>query len=132
MVGALPVDVDFTPRPQGHGYVAGRVECENPFLPVGHRFRGHEFHYAKLGNADGLPTAYILERGRGIGQNRDGITYKNVLAGFTHIHALGEPTWGERLVSALRSSGGRATGDDPGHPLSREQSAALAAGRRAN
>ncbi len=116
MVGALPIDVSFTARPQGHGYVAGKVVRENPFLEAGKALRGHEFHYARLENTSGLEMAYRLERGRGIGRNRDGIIHKNVLAAFTHLHALSEPTWGERLVDAMRST----------------DSAALAAGRRGN
>jgi cobyrinic acid a,c-diamide synthase len=105
MVGALPVDVSFSARPQGHGYVVSQVVGENPFFEVGQRLVGHEFHHGRLENADGLPTAYRLERGQGIGQKRDGIVYKNVLAGFTHLHALSDPTWGERVVNPTRSEG---------------------------
>lgn len=105
MVGALPVDASFGARPQGHGYVAGEVASENPFFDLGQRFVGHEFHHGRLENADDLPMAYRLERGHGICQKRDGIVYKNVLAGFTHLHALSEPSWGERLVRPARSVG---------------------------
>jgi cobyrinic acid a,c-diamide synthase len=105
MVGALPIDVSFTERPQGHGYVAGHVVGETPFLAVGQRLRGHEFHYAKVDNNDDLTMAYSLERGHGIGRKRDGIVHKNVLAGFTHLHALSEPRWAEGLVNATRSRG---------------------------
>jgi cobyrinic acid a,c-diamide synthase len=108
--------VSFSARPQGHGYVAGQVVSENPFLEVGQRLLGHEFHYASIENADDLAMAYRLARGRGIGRNQDGIVHKNVLAAFTHLHALSEPGWGEWLVSAMRST----------------DSAALAAGRRRN
>jgi cobyrinic acid a,c-diamide synthase len=103
MVGALPIDVDFTARPQGHGYVAGRVVGENPYLGIGRRLLGHEFHHAKVENADDLKIAYSLERGNGIGRKRDGIVHKNVLAGFTHLHALSEPSWAEGLVNPTRS-----------------------------
>jgi cobyrinic acid a,c-diamide synthase len=103
MVGALPIDVSFTARPQGHGYVAGNIVSENPFLEAGQRLRGHEFHYAKVENGDDLTMAYSLERGHGIGKKRDGIIHKNVLAGFTHLHALSEPTWAKGLVNATRS-----------------------------
>jgi cobyrinic acid a,c-diamide synthase len=105
MVGALPIDVSFTERPQGHGYVAGHVVGETLFLAVGQRLRGHEFHYAKVDNNDDLTMAYSLERGHGIGRKRDGIVHKNVLAGFTHLHALSEPRWAEGLVNATRSRG---------------------------
>jgi cobyrinic acid a,c-diamide synthase len=35
MVGALPVAVEQTGRPQGHGYVSARVDAPNPFLHEG-------------------------------------------------------------------------------------------------
>jgi len=54
-------------------------------------------------NADDLTMAYSLERGHGMGQKRDGIVHKNMLAGFTHLHALGEPRWAEGLVNPTRS-----------------------------
>jgi cobyrinic acid a,c-diamide synthase len=103
MVGALPIDVSFTARPQGHGYIASDVVGENPFLEVGQRLRGHEFHYAKVENADNLTMAYCLQRGQGMGRKRDGIVHKNVLAGFTHLHALSEPRWAEGVVNPTRS-----------------------------
>ena len=102
MVGALPIDVSFTARPQGHGYIAGHVVGENPFLAAGRRLLGHEFHYAKVENTDDLAMTYYLERGHGISQKRDGIVHKNVLAGFTHLHALSEPTWAQGLVNPTR------------------------------
>ncbi len=127
MVGALPLDVSFSARPQGHGYVAGRVAGANPFLEVGERLVGHEFHYAKLENAEGLATAYHLERGHGVGGDRDGIVHKKVLASFTHLHALGCPNWAEQLVKATGMT-------EDGRPAvgSRRHHAAQAAGRRGN
>jgi cobyrinic acid a,c-diamide synthase len=34
----------------------------------------------------------------GITKDKDGICYKNVLATYTHIHALGTPQWVHALV----------------------------------
>jgi cobyrinic acid a,c-diamide synthase len=34
----------------------------------------------------------------GITKDKDGICYKNVLATYTHIHALGTPQWAQALV----------------------------------
>jgi len=116
MVGALPVDVTFTAKPQGHGYVAATVVAENPLFPLGRQVRGHEFHHGRLADVGNLPLAYQLERGHGVGRTpqggeaRDGLVYKNVLAGFTHLHAVGVPDWGERLVKAARSAKGWPSG----------------------
>jgi cobyrinic acid a,c-diamide synthase len=103
MVGALPYDVEMMDRPQGHGYVIAEVTDDNPFLPKGAVLRGHEFHHSRLVNVgESLHTAYQLTRGNGLGQRRDGLIYRNVLAGYMHLHAAGAPGWAEALVVRAR------------------------------
>src|SRR3990172_8175450 len=107
MVGALPVTVEQTARPQGHGYVQARVDGRNPFLPEQTAVRGHEFHYSRLrGDLAGLDTVLALSKGVGVGGGRDGICSRRVLASYTHLHALGMPGWADGLVRA--SEGGAA------------------------
>jgi cobyrinic acid a,c-diamide synthase len=100
MVGFLPVTFGMEKRPQGHGYTALEVESENPFFPVGTRLKGHEFHYSRIltryENEGHL--AFRVQRGIGIDGGRDGLCRKNVLASFTHLHALGTPRWAEGLI----------------------------------
>ncbi|MDD5563195.1 MAG: cobyrinate a,c-diamide synthase [Thermoanaerobaculaceae bacterium] len=106
MVGAIPVTVEQTGRPQGHGYVAARVDAPNPFLAAGTALRGHEFHYSRIvSGGDPLPTALAVQRGVGTGGGRDGILAANALACYTHIHAAGAPEWAPAMVRAAR--GGR-------------------------
>jgi cobyrinic acid a,c-diamide synthase len=101
MVGALPVAVEQMKKPQGHGYVRGTVEGENPFLAGGTSFRGHEFHYSRLVDADSdIATVLKLDRGPGVGGGRDGIQVGSVVATYTHLHALGTPEWAGGLVNA--------------------------------
>ncbi len=109
MVGALPIDVEQTGRPQGHGYVEGRVDADNPFLPPGTRLRGHEFHYSRLVAAGAPPaTAVTLTRGVGIGRGRDGVVGGRVLASYLHLFAPGTPEWAPALVRAARIARERA------------------------
>jgi len=42
--------------------------------------------------------AFGMERGEGILHQRDGICYKNVLATYTHLHALGSPEWADGMI----------------------------------
>jgi cobyrinic acid a,c-diamide synthase len=99
MVGALPCDVEIMNTPQGHGYVEARVVGDNPFFARETILRGHEYHHSRVVNLDAsMPLAYDLARGRGIGENGDGIVYRNVLAAYTHLHALGAPQWAPALV----------------------------------
>ncbi|MBW2523948.1 MAG: cobyrinate a,c-diamide synthase, partial [Deltaproteobacteria bacterium] len=101
MVGALPIDVEHTEHPQGHGYATLVVDRDNPFFPAGTELSGHEFHYGRLADQHELPpTAFAVQRGTGVGGGRDGIMVDNVVASFTHLHALGAPDWAARLVRA--------------------------------
>lgn len=103
MVGAIPCDVEMTGSSQGHGYVQGRVIDANPYFPTGTELRGHEFHYSRITNLGPVTLAYRLDRGEGIGGGRDGVVVGNVLAAYTHLHALSVPGWAERLVARARA-----------------------------
>jgi cobyrinic acid a,c-diamide synthase len=100
MAGVLPLSFGLFKRPQGHGYTVVTVEGENPYYPVGAEVRGHEFHYSRVLRWSGSESDFVfkMQRGVGIHGNRDGIVHKNVLATYTHIHALGNPGWASALV----------------------------------
>jgi len=104
MAGALPITFSFSARPQGHGYTEFAVEAENPFFPVGTRLRGHEFHYSRVQSWQeaSLGFAFRLQRGQGFDGKRDGITKHNVLATYSHVHALGHRAWAEGIVARAR------------------------------
>jgi cobyrinic acid a,c-diamide synthase len=104
MVGALPVVFGMEKRPQGHGYTTLVVDRENPFFPVGTRISGHEFHYCRIHTLreDDGHTAYRVLRGTGMDGQRDGLCRKNILASFTHLHALGTPEWAGALIGKAR------------------------------
>ncbi|HTP05015.1 MAG TPA: cobyrinate a,c-diamide synthase [Nitrospirota bacterium] len=103
MTSVLPVDFVLEKRPQAHGYTILEVRGPNPFLEKGVVIRGHEFHYSRIANLDDLPPmAYYMERGAGINSTEDGLVYKNVLACYTHLHALGTPQWAEAMVGKAR------------------------------
>jgi cobyrinic acid a,c-diamide synthase len=116
MVGVLPVTFGFGEKPQGHGYVEVETVEENPFYPVGQRFRGHEFHYTYLQSSgspqitsktrpsravappDELRFALRVHNGFGFDGERDGLCWRNVLASYTHVHALGVEGWAPAMV----------------------------------
>jgi cobyrinic acid a,c-diamide synthase len=100
MTGVLPVVFGFYKRPQGHGYTVATVEKENPFYEVGTEIKGHEFHYSRVIDWDGdkRDLVFRMQRGVGITADRDGTVYKNVLATYIHVHALGTPAWVSAMV----------------------------------
>ena len=102
MVGALPIDVLHTEKPDGHGYVRGVIDRANPFFESGFELKGHEFHYSKIvGGIKDVVTVCALERGKGVGMKRDGIHCHNVVATYTHLHALGTPELAEGFMEAI-------------------------------
>ncbi len=100
MTGVFPLIFGLSKRPQGHGYTVVTVEGKNPFFEIGTEIRGHEFHYSKVLSWRGKDTdmVFSMKRGAGLMNGRDGVCYKKVLAAYTHIHALGMPSWAEAMV----------------------------------
>ncbi|MCG6954372.1 MAG: cobyrinate a,c-diamide synthase [Gemmatimonadetes bacterium] len=102
MSAAVPAVFGMGERPQGHGYAVIEVVKPNPFYEVGERLRGHEFHYtfARTVIAENVHFAFRMHRGYGYDGRRDGLCYKNVLAAYTHVHALGVSHWAPAVVRA--------------------------------
>jgi cobyrinic acid a,c-diamide synthase len=103
MAGVFPADVVLDRKPAGHGYMEVVVDRENPFLPAGTVLRGHEFHYSKLEHDGSIETAFRVRRGTGTGKGRDGLFYRNTVAGYLHVHALGAQQW---VGGMLRAAAG--------------------------
>jgi cobyrinic acid a,c-diamide synthase len=125
MVGALPITFGLEKKPQAHGYTIVEVEKANPYYPQNTILKGHEFHYSRvleigpfstvgagpcacpgqpqrvaptMGDAEQIYFAFNVRRGKGIVDGKDGMCYKNVLAAYTHLHAIGAPEWADGLV----------------------------------
>lgn len=105
MVGVLPLKFIMKSTPQAHGYTVVQVEKENPYFRVGSILKGHEFHYSMISDFDmnGVYMIFSMQRGKGIHNGMDGICYKNVLATYTHIHALGCPEWSDAIVELAKN-----------------------------
>jgi cobyrinic acid a,c-diamide synthase len=121
MVGFLGISFGMEKRPQGHGYTVLQVEEENPFYPVGTEIKGHEFHYSRIlsRKEDEGHLAFRVKRGIGMDGKRDGLCRKNVLATFTHVHALGTREWAEGIVGRARRF--RAERKDGAASINRQQ-----------
>jgi cobyrinic acid a,c-diamide synthase len=103
MAGVFPFEAHVCSTAQGHGYAELLVDRANPFFPAGLSLRGHEFHYSKIELENGgVETACQVRRGKGIGQGRDAVIFKNIWAGYTHLHALATPEWTAGLLRAAR------------------------------
>ncbi|MFC2149900.1 cobyrinate a,c-diamide synthase [Calditrichota bacterium] len=103
MAGIFDAAVQMHTKPQGHGYMEIVVSKENPFLTTGLKLRGHEFHYSAIEEMTDLKTVFEVKRGVGVGDSRDGYTYKNVVASYFHLHATSCPEWAIGMVNAARA-----------------------------
>ncbi len=101
MAGIFSLRFSLEKKPQAHGYTIVKVTKANPFYKKGAMIKGHEFHYSSVISPlkkKSLQFAFSMERGEGIMDGQDGICYKNVLATYTHLHALGCPEWVEGMM----------------------------------
>ena len=106
MAGVFPVTFCLEKKPQAHGYTIVEITGGNPFYPKGTLLRGHEFHYSRVidrETKEGKHFSFRMKRGQGIMDKMDGLCYKNVLATYTHVHALGSPEWAGGLVKQAYS-----------------------------
>lgn len=116
MSGVFPVRLHMHRKPVGHGYSAARVDRVNPFFPVGTEIRGHEFHYSGSETPLQEETSCMkMDRGCGVGGQRDGLVFRNTLACYSHIHADGIEGWAPSLISkALEFRGQKRLGGSMG------------------
>jgi len=101
MSGIFPLTFCLEKKPQAHGYTVVEISAENPFYTPGTVLKGHEFHYSRVVDREmkeGSYFSFLMKRGQGIMDKMDGLCYKNVLATYTHLHALGSPEWADGLV----------------------------------
>jgi len=105
MVDVLPAVIGVSKKPQGHGYTIVEVTAPNPYFETGNLLHGHEFHYSHILSMDTTDEFYFvfkMMKGEGITSGMEGICYKNVLATYTHLHAMGTPEWVQGMIKAAR------------------------------
>ena len=94
MVNAIPYAAEMTPKVQGLNYVVAQSNQDNLISDKGDVFRAHEFHYTKLNIDSTKDLVFDVLRGRGVLDNMDGVSFKNTLANYIHIHACSHPNFG--------------------------------------
>jgi len=103
MAGVLPITIGVSERPKGHGYSMLEVEAENPYFQHGLILKGHEFHYSyvlDIAENKDIYFAFKAKRGSGIVNKQEGLCYRNVLATYTHLHAIGTKEWVTGILNA--------------------------------
>ena len=122
MAGIFPYQVLLEAKPQGHGYTVLEVARDNPFFAEGESFKGHEFHYSRIVGCDStFPFVFRLQKGHGIVAGWDGMCYKNTLASYSHVHAVGNDAWAEAVVRSARIHRREDTSESLDHKRIRSQ-----------
>ena len=105
MSGIFPIHFGLCKQPQGHGYTKVEVIRENPFFKIGETLRGHEFRYSSILGIDyqDHEMAFRMERGKGIIDKKDGFFKQHTFGTYTHIHALGAPSWASSMIRMASS-----------------------------
>ncbi len=95
----------WVPGQAERAWLCGRRNgAREPVFPLGKTLRGHEFHYTHMidSGIEDLEFAFKIHRGYGFDGQHDGLRRKNVLACYTHLHALGAVDWAFGLLGAAR------------------------------
>ncbi|MHC1572436.1 MAG: cobyrinate a,c-diamide synthase [Methanosarcinales archaeon] len=90
MLGIFDAKAKMREKLQAIGYVIAETRSDTILAEAGKTIRGHEFHYTEVTTRN-VKFGYRMIRGKGITDERDGMIYKNVLASYTHIHAISHP-----------------------------------------
>jgi cobyrinic acid a,c-diamide synthase len=76
----------MTDKLQALGYTEAQVISDTPLSKKGTIIRGHEFHYSVTECDRDASFAYLLKRGKGINDGKDGLMENNTLASYMHTH----------------------------------------------
>ena len=100
LAGVFPIRFGMSNKPQAHGYSIFEVDKQNPFYERGAEIKGHEFRYSTILEWSGKSGDLVFKMRRGVGfsEGREGLVMNNVLALYTHIHALGTPEWAQGFM----------------------------------
>lgn len=105
MIGIFPAEAVMRKPGLTLGYRTVECSCRCILGDVGITARGHEFHYSTLVAGRTLRYACALRDAGGISKGQDGLMSGNVLALYTHLHFVSQPTMAASLVdSAARTA----------------------------
>ncbi|TCS65163.1 cobyrinate a,c-diamide synthase [Varunaivibrio sulfuroxidans] len=85
MAGLLPLGTSFAERRLNLGYRRVKLIAETPLGQVGHRLRGHEFHYATASNEGPGDALFDSVDAHGENRARVGLVNGRVFGSFIHL-----------------------------------------------
>jgi cobyrinic acid a,c-diamide synthase len=85
MAGLLPVETSFAGRSLHLGYRRIVLCGDSPIGPAGTRFRGHEFHYARVLAEGSGSRLFACENAAGEAMGTAGLAVGWVCGSFVHL-----------------------------------------------
>lgn len=98
MCGVFTGEVRMEKKLAALGYYRGTAEVTTILAEAGDALWGHVFHWSTLAGTDPEQQyGFVLEKD-GSEAIRDGLMFRNTLAGYFHVHFAGNPAWAKRFV----------------------------------
>lgn len=95
MVSVFDLETEMTEKLQRFGYI--EVNYNNML------FRAHEFHRSKIINDKNVKKSYLINRFTNKSKvYKGGFTYKNVLAGYPHVHFYSNLEFANQLIKKMK------------------------------
>ena len=85
MAGLLPLEISFAESRLHLGYRQAVLAAQGPLGPKGTRFRGHEFHYARVVSEDAGQPLFACRDARGADLGPAGCRHGPVMGSFLHL-----------------------------------------------
>lgn len=102
MVGALPGHT-IMGQTRVVSYNIGTLSRDCILGKKGNTFKGHEFHHSEIQEIpEDAEFSITLSRGTGIKDNQDGLTVKNTLGSYAHLHGAAYRELAGSLADAAR------------------------------
>lgn len=106
MVGIFPMRAKMEHRLKVLGYREITTLKESVLGPKGTRVRGHEFHYSHMQNIEpDLKCIYCMTDRKAVAHGKEGLTRKNVLGSYVHLHWGSNPEVAGNFVYCCRNTG---------------------------
>ncbi len=102
MAGLFPAHCFMKGRLAALGYRDIEVVRRCHLGPVGHRMRGHEFHYSETRFDDEPEGAFSIRQNGGC--RKEGYKIASTVAGYVHIHFGSNPESAANFVAACRAT----------------------------
>jgi cobyrinic acid a,c-diamide synthase len=107
MAGVLPITVQMTDRLVNFGYTEVSFTSDCLLGPAGTKARGHSFHCSRIIDAGPIERVYRARNSMTGGEDAEGLSVKNVLASYIHLHFLSSPGMADVFVKNVECVAGR-------------------------